>query len=170
MENPLISRIQQVALVVHDLDKTIAEYTEKLGIGPWWVCLYGPPRLTDMRIRGKDVPYSMKLALTWVGDTMWEVIEPVDGPSIYKEFLEEQGEGLHHVLVDHQGLDFDAALAEFAKRGCPPLMEGTFGEVRYAYVDSEGPLRTVLEIVHRPPGFKRPEPDYWYPAPPPEKS
>ena len=121
-------------------------------------------------VRGKDVSYSMKLALAWVEDTMWEVIEPVDGPSIYKEFLEEHGEGLHHVLVDHQGLDFDAALAEFSKRGCPPLMEGKFGEVRYAYVDSEGPLRTVLEIVHRPPGFKRPEPDYWYPAPPPAKS
>ena len=66
----------------------------------------------------------MKLALTWVGDTMWEVIEPVDGPSIYKEFLEEHGEGLHHVLVEHQGLDFDAALAEFADRGCPPENAG----------------------------------------------
>ena len=56
MENPLINRIQQVALVVRDLDKTIADYTEKLGIGPWWVSLYGPPRLADMRIRGAEVP------------------------------------------------------------------------------------------------------------------
>jgi methylmalonyl-CoA/ethylmalonyl-CoA epimerase len=170
MAEQLISRIQQVALVVRDLDKTIAAYTEKLGIGPWWVSLYGPPGMTGMRIRGEEVSYSMKLALTWVDNVMWEVIEPVDGPSIYKEFLDEHGEGLHHVLVEHEGHDFDGALATFSDRGCPPLMEGSFNGVRFAYVDSEGPLRTVLELVHRPPGFKRPDPDYWYPEPPEPKS
>ena len=45
-------------------------------------------------------------------------------------------------------------------------MEGRFGEVQFAYVETEGPLKTVLEIVHRPPGFVRPEPDYWYPEAP----
>ncbi len=162
----LISGVQQVALVVRDLDAAMAEYSGRLGIAPWWVTLYGPPRLTNMRIRGEDVPYSMKLAIAWTGDTMWELIEPVDGPSIYKEFLDEHGEGLHHVLVEHRGADFEDAIAAFTARGCPPLMEGQMGEVRFAYMDTEGPLKTVLEIVHRPEGFIRPDPDYWYPAPP----
>jgi hypothetical protein len=166
LDNELISGVQQVALVVRDLDATMAEYTERLGIGPWWVTLYGPPRLTGMRIRGAAIPYAMKLAIAWTGDTMWELIQPVDGPSIYEEFLTANGEGLHHVLVEHRGMDFDAAIAAFAARGCPPLMEGRFGEVRFAYLDTEGPLKTVLEIVHRPEGFVRPEPDYWYPEPP----
>lgn len=166
LHNAFITDVQQVALVVRDLDQTLAEYTNRLGIGPWWVSLYGPPRMTDMRIRGQEVPYSMKLAIAWTGSTMWELIEPVDGPSIYKEFLEAHGEGLHHVLVEHRGLDFDAAVATFSTRGCPPLMEGKLGDIRFAYVETEGPLKTVLEIVHRPPGFVRPAPDYWYPAPP----
>ena len=164
--NGWISGVQQVALVVHDLDATMAQYTERLGLGPWWVTLYGPPRLTEMRIRGEDIPYSMKLAIAWCGDTMWELIQPVDGPSICKEFLAEHGEGVHHVLVEHSGTDFDDAVAAFSARDCPPLMEGRFGEVRFAYVDTEGPLKTVLEIVHRPEGFVRPDPDYWYPEPP----
>lgn len=164
--NGLISGVQQVALVVHDLDQTMKEYTERLGIGPWWVSLYGPPKLTEMRIRGEEVPYSMKLAIAWTGDTMWELIQPVDGPSIYKEFLTAHGEGLHHVLVEHHGKDFEAAIEAFSARGCPPLMEGRIGEVRFAYFDTEGPLRTVLEIADRPKGFVRPDPDYWYPHPP----
>ena len=164
--NGLVSGIQQVALVVRDLDLTMAKYSEQLGIGPWWVTLYGPPRLTEMRIRGVEVPYSMKLAIAWTGDTMWELIQPVDGPSIYKEFLAANGEGLHHVLVEHRGTEFEAAIAAFSARGCPPLMEGRFGEVRFAYMDTEGPLKTVLEIVERPEGFVRPDPDYWYPGPP----
>ena len=119
-----------------------------------------------MRIRGEPIAYSMKLAVAWTGSTMWELIEPLDGPSIYKEFLDEHGEGVHHVLVQHEGLDFDDALARFGERGFPPLMEGRMGEIRFAYVESDGPLKTTLEIVHRPPGHTRLEPDYWYPAPP----
>jgi hypothetical protein len=45
-------------------------------------------------------------------------------------------------------------------------MEGRLGEVHYAYLDTEGPLKTVLEIVDRPEGYVRPAPDYWYPEPP----
>ena len=71
LDNGLITGVQQVALVVRDLDRTMAEYSERLGIGPWWVSLYGPPRLTEMRIRGEEVPYSMKLAIAWSSDTMW---------------------------------------------------------------------------------------------------
>ena len=168
LPSSFITEVQQVAVVVRDIDKALEEYAGRLGIGPWWVSRYGPPRLTGMRIRGKEIAYSMKLAIAWTGKTMWELIEPVDGPSIYKEFLEEHGEGLHHLLVEHDGIDFEGAIAAFSDRGCPPLMEGRFGEVQFAYVETEGPLKTVLEIVHRPPGFIRPEPDYWYPAPPGE--
>ena len=166
LDKALVSGVKQVALVVRDLDSTMVEYTKRLGIGPWWVTLYGPPRLTEMRIRGVEIAYSMKLAIAWTGETMWELIQPVDGPSIYKEFLEANGEGFHHVLVEHCGTEFDAAIAAFSERGCPPLMEGRFGEVRFAYIDTEDPLKTVLEIVDRPEGFVRPEPDYWYPGPP----
>jgi catechol 2,3-dioxygenase-like lactoylglutathione lyase family enzyme len=166
LANAFISGVQQVALVVRDIDKALEEYTHRLGIGPWWVSLYGPPKMTNMRLRGKEVSYSMKLAIAWTGDTMWELIEPVDGPSIYKEFLDAHGEGLHYLLVRHDDVDFDTALATFTQRGCPPLMEGTIGEVQFAYVETEGPLKTVLEIVRRPRGYVRPVPDYWYPGPP----
>jgi methylmalonyl-CoA/ethylmalonyl-CoA epimerase len=27
------------------------------------------------------------------------LLQPVDGPSIYKEWLDEHGEGLHHIAV-----------------------------------------------------------------------
>lgn len=164
--NAIISDVRQVALVVRDIDKALEEYVNRLGIGPWWVRLYAPPQLTDMRIRGEEIPYSMKLAIAYTGRTMWELIQPVDGPSIYKEFLEAHGEGLHHLLVRHKHLDFDQAIATFTERGCPPLMEGRMGDSRFAYLQTEGPLKTVLEIVQRAPGYVRPDPDYWYPGPP----
>lgn len=165
LDNSFISGVQQVALVVSDIDLALRQYTERLGIGPWWVKVYQPPELTNMRIRGVERPYSMKLAIAWTGDMMWELIQPLEGPSIYKEFLDAHGEGLHHVLVTHKDLSFEDAVKTFGQRGCPPLMEGQIGATRFAYLESEGPLKTTLEIVHREPGFKRSAPDYWYPDP-----
>ena len=158
-----VSEVFQVALVVRDLKATMAEYVDRMGIGPWRVMHFGPPRMTEMRLRGEPTSFSMDIAIAFTGDTMWELIEPVDGPSIYKEFLDEHGEGLHHVLVRHEGLDFDAAVARFGQAGCPPLMEGRLGEIRFAYVETEGPLKTTIELMDRPRDASPIEPDYWYP-------
>lgn len=164
----IITAVQQVCVVVRDLRRTIEEYVTRAGIGPWAVYTYAPPDLRNCRVRGREVPYSMRLALAWTNGFMWEVIEPLEGPSIYAEHLETHGEGLHHVLVAHAEHDYAAALAELAKRGVPPLMEGHYKGTDFAYVDSEGPLKLVLELVKRPnhPGYRRPDPEYWYPFTP----
>lgn len=164
----LVKSLDQVCVVVHDLDDTIREYVERAGVGPWAVYTYAPPDLYNMRIRGKAANYSMRLALAWTNGFMWEVIQPIDGPSIYREFLEAKGEGVHHVLVQHTLADLPEALAEFERRGCPPLMEGSYKGTDFAYLATDGPLKMVVELVQRPnyPGYRRPAPEYWYPSPP----
>src|SRR5690349_17639473 len=72
-DTPLVTTITQVGIVVRDLDRALAEYTQKLGVGPWRVYTYAPPKLTGMRIRGVETSYSMKLALAWTGTMMWEL-------------------------------------------------------------------------------------------------
>jgi methylmalonyl-CoA/ethylmalonyl-CoA epimerase len=161
---PWPTQVKQVCVVVHDLDATIRRYHETVGIGPWAVWT---PQLTDMRIRGVEMPYSMKLALAWTQDFMWEVVQPLEGPSIYKEFLAKRGEGMHHVLIETAGHQYEDLLEEARTKGCPPLMEGKWGETEFAYLDSQGPLRLYLEVFRRGPNFTtRPEPDYYYPAAP----
>lgn len=163
---PWPTQVKQVCVVVHDLDETIRRYHETAGIGPWAVWT---PTLTNMRIRGVEASYSMKLALAWTKDFMWEVVQPLEGESIYKEFLEERGEGMHHVLIETSTHQYDDLLAEASARGCPPLMEGKWGETDFAYLDTQGPLGLVFEVFRRSPGFVgRPPADYYYPAAPEE--
>ena len=38
-------------------------------------------------------------AETHVGDMGFELLQPLEGPSIYREWLDEHGEGLHHFAV-----------------------------------------------------------------------
>ena len=162
----LFEEVTQVGIVVRDLKSALADYSERLGLGPWRIYRYAPPRLTEMRIRGQEIPYSMDTAICWSGKVMWELIEPLEGPTIYEEFLEAHGEGIHHVQVGHAGLDYDDHVRSFTERGCPVLMEGNFEGAKFAYFDTEGPLKTIIEIRGAPEDWTRPEPDWWYPAAP----
>lgn len=159
-----IRTIAQVGIVVRDLDKALAGYAERLGIGPWRVSVYGPPRLTEMRLRGKPISYSMRVALAWTGEMNWELIEPLQGPSIYHEFLAERGEGLHHILVDCGDASLDEIVSGFSAQGWDPLMEGNFLGNRFIYFSTERELTTLIEVRKAPAGWARPEPDYWYPS------
>lgn len=160
-----IRDITQVGLVVRDLDARLKEFG-KLGVGPWKIYDYGPPRLTDMKIRGVPTSYSMRIALAWTRDMNWELIQPLDGPSIYWEFLRDHGEGIHHINVDCNERPIEEVIAQFTAQGWRPLMEGNFLGVRFVYFGTEQDLTTILEIRYAPPDWQRPEPDAWYPGPP----
>lgn len=161
----LVKSIEQVCVVVNDLDRTIEDYVERAGIGPWAVYDYTQPDLTNTKVRGKRVDYGMRLALAWTGTFMWEVIEPLHGPSIYREFLDNKGEGMHHVLVQHTCASMADAIAEFERRGCIAAMEGSYKGTNFAYIETDGPLKMALELVERPnyPGYRRPDPARWFP-------
>jgi methylmalonyl-CoA/ethylmalonyl-CoA epimerase len=156
--------VDQVAVVVRDLDLAMTHYTEQLGIGPWEVYTYGPHRMHTMTFRGKTQPYVMKLALAFLGPTMYELIEPIEGPTTYHEFLEANGEGLHHLgyYVD----DIDAEIEAMAAKGYPLLQSGrgfgADGDGAYAYFDSEHHFGCIVEAIQLP--RQMPPPEYTVPA------
>jgi hypothetical protein len=163
LPNSFLTETIQVCVVTRDLDRALKEYSGRLGIGPWWCEVFEPPGLTDTKLRGVPTAFTMRLALAWTGAMMWELIEPLGGPSIYKEFLEAHGEGVQHLAVRHQGLSLDACVAAFEARGCPCIMEGAWKGTRFRYFDTEGPAHTIFEIWESPKGAGLPEPRSWYP-------
>jgi catechol 2,3-dioxygenase-like lactoylglutathione lyase family enzyme len=165
-QKPLAKTITQVGIVVRDIDRALAEYSEKLGVGPWRVYTYAAPKLTATRLRGVPTAFSMKLALCWTEGFCWELIQPLDGPSIYHEFLAEHGEGIHHIMVECGDRSLAQCSADFAARGYTPLMEGNYLGSQFIYYATEASLRTIIEVRYSAPGWQRPEPDYWFPAAP----
>jgi methylmalonyl-CoA/ethylmalonyl-CoA epimerase len=151
--------ISQVAVVVRDMKSTIENYWKMLGLGPWSIYTFAPPALTEMTVHGKPVNYSMRLAETTVGGVIIEVLEPLEGPSIYKEFLEQKGGGPHHVAC-YKVPDVREALANFKRMGIEILQSGKFDEVEFYYLDTEKTLGMVTEIVKD--GKIRP-PEAYYP-------
>jgi len=141
-------RITQVAVVVKDLRKTMEAYYKVMGWGPWNVYEHKPPILHHTRLHGQPADYSMLGAEVHCNPIDFEILQPMEGPSIYKEFLEEKGEGLHHVSVVNSTEDVDLALANFKKQGVEVSMEGRLGEgIRFYYMDTDPVLKMVAETV-----------------------
>src|SRR5262245_10595958 len=73
-------------------------YDELCGWEPWYVYAYTPPFL-DGELRGQPAEFTYLGAEVQAGPVWFELLQPLEGRSLYTEFLEEKGEGLHHVLV-----------------------------------------------------------------------
>ncbi len=141
-------KITQVAVVVRDLKRTMEAYYKTLGWAPWSIYEHKPPRLHHTTLHGKEVAYSMLGAEVHCDPIDFEILEPLEGPSIYKEFLEERGEGLHHVSVVSPREDVHAALDDFKKQGIEVAMSGRLGEnIEFYYMDTQPMLKMVAETV-----------------------
>jgi len=139
--------ISQIAVVTDELQKTMEQYTKLLGWGPWNVYRHKPPRLHDTQLHGEPAEYTMLGAETHVGDMGFELLQPLEGPSIYREWLEQHGEGLHHVAVMLHDFDESTQMKQkFTEIGASVLMGGRIGEtIEFYYLDTEPSLKIILE-------------------------
>jgi catechol 2,3-dioxygenase-like lactoylglutathione lyase family enzyme len=139
--------ISQIAIVVHDIDDALEKYNRVLGWGPWNVYDHKPPALHDTYLHGKPTEYTMIGAETHVGPIVVELLQPVEGPSIYKEWLEEHGEGLHHIAVMRPTPEESEETREhFEELGAGILMEGRLGEtIHFYYLDTEPTMKVIFE-------------------------
>lgn len=97
------------------------------------------------------------------GGLQLEVIESLEGPNLYEEFLASHGEGIHHVGVWVP--DLRAGIGELEARGYVLIQAGfgtaTRGDGGFAYFETDGPLKTTLELIEVP--KERPAADAVYP-------
>lgn len=141
------SEVDQIGWVVRDLQRSMAHYWEKLGMGPWKVYVFEEPMVWDMSIRGRPAKYRMILAMYPLGNMVLELIQPLEGETTYKEFLERQGEGIHHLGIFVS--DVDEEVERFRKMGIGTLQSGKYQGGGYAYLDTQEQFGTIFELIQR---------------------
>ena len=151
--------VAQVAIIVEDLDAAVEAYWKLFGIGPWDIYTYEKPLVKTMTYHGRAADYRMKLALSYLGETRIELIEPLEGDTVYADFVEEHGYGVHHFGVLVEEMDEALSLAEDA--GIEMIMDGAGfgldGDGHYAYLDTEDLIGVTIELIERPEGRVLPE-------------
>jgi len=139
----------QVAYVVHDLEAAVHEFGRKMGISRWsgWVYDEYLPRKT---YRGQPATWVSRVAIPEYGPSL-EIIA-AEGDSIFSDFLDARGPGLHHIGY------FVPSLAEAAealeKQGMVQVQSGgghgVDGDGEFTFFDLTGTFGSYLELIEPP--------------------
>jgi len=132
-----LKTVDQIGIVVKDADKVMESWSSMFGIGPWAVRDFS----------GADAegrPMKVRLAFAYLGPLQLELIQPVEGRIFHSDFLDTQGEGLHHLgfFVD----DLEGEVAKLVAQGAKVLNEGPG---MFAYLDTGGPGGVIYELIRR---------------------
>ena len=96
-----ITHIEHLGIAVRSLDEAIPYYEKVLGM----TC-YNIEEVADQKVR---------TAFFKVGDTKIELLEPTSPESTIAKFIENRGEGIHHIAYAVKGIE--GALAEVEEKG-----------------------------------------------------
>ena len=138
--------VTQIGFVVNDIEKTSQAFADFLGVEkPQW-SLTDTIDKTHGEFNGEPCPARAKLAFFHVGETLdIELIEPDETPSVWRNVLNEKGEGVHHIAFVVNGMKEKILALE--GNGMKLLQRGEYTGGRYAYIDCVDQLKTIVELL-----------------------
>jgi catechol 2,3-dioxygenase-like lactoylglutathione lyase family enzyme len=120
LENNAFSKPHHICIVVKDIEKT-KSYYESIGIGPW---VEYPPLVeyTKLNVIDEKGFFATRFVYTKIGDLQLQLVQPGEGRTIYKEFLENKGEGVFH--IGFEVADIDTMHKQLLDKGLKTLASG----------------------------------------------
>jgi methylmalonyl-CoA/ethylmalonyl-CoA epimerase len=142
--------LHHIGIVVRDRDATIRHYKEFLGLKSFFT--YDVPPMPNYSfINGKPATFELRIGFASFGNTLLELLQPLDRVSPHFHFLEEHGEGLHHTGFIIPNLD--GYLAKIEGKGLHIL--GEWGEpsmnIKTVYLAGDNLSGIVLELTQDSP-------------------
>ncbi len=137
--------ICQIGLVVRDIERTAKIYADVFGMDVPDVIITDTEDKAHTKFRGAPTQAQAKPAFFQMGNVSLELVEPIGEPSTWKEFLDEHGEGVHHIAFQIEGMD--RVLAYLDSKNIPAIQRGDYTGGRYAYVDGAPSLGIILELL-----------------------
>lgn len=137
--------IAQIGILVHDIEKACQAYADFFGVeNPGWK-ITDAADIAQTEYRGGRTEARAKLAFFNMGSLQLELIEPDEHPSTWREYLDEHGEGPHHIAFRIEGMM--EKVMTLARNQMPLLQKGEYTGGRYAYIDSFEPLKVIVELL-----------------------
>lgn len=147
-EKSPFSELHHVSIVVRDIEES-AKYYMSAGIGPF--VEYPPMReYTRINVPDEEGFYNLRIMVARIGSVDLQLIQPGEGQSLYKEHLEQKGEGVFHLGFVVK--DIDGAEADVKKKGLNVISNGRREDGSgFAYLDTAEKGGVTLLIRQSPP-------------------
>jgi len=149
----IYGNIMQIAYTVEDVEASVHQFATQLGIGGW--VILKNLEFAKHRHRGKPSFVRLAVGLAYQGNMMYELLQPLnDAPSVYKDSIDSNGFGFHHVATVVR--DLDAEVAKYRTRGFELALEvETDNGGRGAYMDTRSVLPGMLEFLEDGPAVRQ---------------
>lgn len=138
----------QIAIVVNDVEEVKRAYAEFLGVEVPPTVDAGTYEVSKTEYMGKPAPEAgCKMAFFNLETLDLEIIEPNAAQSTWRDFLEEKGEGLHHIAF--RVADLHKSIKDCEDFGMKLTQWGYYGDASgcYAYLDACETLGCFIELL-----------------------
>jgi len=147
----LLGQIDQICFVVEDLDAAITHYSRLFDARHWREYQYGPETVPELGYADREGTFSFRLALSDC-DPQVELIQSLCGPSIYSDWVERHGYGLHHLgffTSDMAGRvrDLEELGLRVSQWGRGNGLDGDGG---FTYFESLAAFGVIIELIEIP--------------------
>ena len=135
-------KIREFGYVYKDLEKQAKLIEKKFGLPKIFIS-----DVQDLPIiyRSNEKKIHIKIGISRIGDIELQFTQWVDGDCVYKEFIEQGKEGLHHFGAYVENLE--EYVEEMKKRGYQPVQGGKFSRIIYNYFDTTDIFGVFFEIM-----------------------
>ncbi len=143
------NQIAQVGFIVRDIEKSKKVFAEFFGVAVPPTCDGGSYAITGTTYQGEPAPEAnCYMAFFDVGpNTQIELIQPNGVKSTWQDFLDERGEGIHHIAF--QVKDTDSKIKSCEAFGMKLVQRGKYGDGsgEYSYLDSSKDMKCIIELL-----------------------
>jgi len=130
----MIRKIDHIGIAVSDLDEALKLYRDTLGL----------------HVEATEEFGGMKIAFIPIGDTEFELLQPVDTSGALAKFIEKRGEGVQHIALRVD--DVEKSLEELKAKGLRVIDEKPrpgAGGAKIAFFHPKSTMGILLEICQR---------------------
>ncbi|MEJ2709702.1 MAG: methylmalonyl-CoA epimerase [Anaerolineales bacterium] len=132
-----VKRIDHIAILVDDLDNTLAFWRDALGL--------------ELSHRENNPDEQAEIAFLPSGDSQIELVRPTTQDSGLARYLEKRGPGMHHICLQVE--DIEGMLDRLKAKGIQLINEqpriGSDGR-KYAFVHPKSAHGVMLELYELP--------------------
>ena len=136
--------IIQVGILVRDVSEAAKRLEKLIGIGPFEIL---EPEYRDLTYRGKSGKFKMRIALARAGPIQIELMQPLYGETIYDEFAQRRGYGLHHLGIKTDNME--QSVKEMQEKGFRVIQSGNRPGVKWAYLSTEDQTDVIFELLEK---------------------
>lgn len=148
-ENYSKPKLVQVGLVVRDLDAVMEQFRVLLGAEPNRVIEKSPAAPGPKYYLGEERDFYQRAALYSMNGIEFEILQPYNDRSALTDFLDEHGDGIHHVAFDTD--NFDAFEKHLNENGVQLIQTGPNSRhpaLKWGFFNTNDKLGTMIEVTN----------------------